>query len=228
MSNVVAGYTFVNSADPITYQKLNLLGNPTVTIGAGEVTIANLAPAATGGGFLGRTASGGGAISFCQLNTTLTWPTCGIALSNGGATEFTMGISSAARLKIAHDGLTSGGVTIQNGISTGSLTAGGGAVTFATGTLTFTIGNGTDASSGIKQVPQGSGGTFEVDILMGAVNSAISTSANNGFVYIKTCAGAATGAPDNWGTAAAAMVVDSTNHRLYFRYNGAWKYAALT
>lgn len=42
MASVTPGYVFTSSSDPITFTKLNLLGQPTVTIGAGEVTNANL------------------------------------------------------------------------------------------------------------------------------------------------------------------------------------------
>ena len=37
MANVQAGYSFTGTTDPITYTKLNLLGQPTVTIGSNEV-----------------------------------------------------------------------------------------------------------------------------------------------------------------------------------------------
>ncbi len=38
MSNVLPGYVFTGSSDPITYSKLNALGTPTVTPGTGEIT----------------------------------------------------------------------------------------------------------------------------------------------------------------------------------------------
>ena len=37
MANVTPGYSFTGTTDPITYTKLNLLGQPTVTIGSNEV-----------------------------------------------------------------------------------------------------------------------------------------------------------------------------------------------
>lgn len=43
MASVTPGYTFTGSTDPITFSKLNLLGQPTVSIGANEVTSAKLA-----------------------------------------------------------------------------------------------------------------------------------------------------------------------------------------
>jgi len=38
MANVTPGYTFTGSSDPITSTKLNLLGQPTVSIGNNEIT----------------------------------------------------------------------------------------------------------------------------------------------------------------------------------------------
>lgn len=43
MAAVTNGYVFSSSSDPITSAKLNLLGQPSVTIGAGEVVTANIA-----------------------------------------------------------------------------------------------------------------------------------------------------------------------------------------
>lgn len=43
MASVTPGYTFTGVSDPITATKLNLLGQPTVTIGNNEVVSDNLA-----------------------------------------------------------------------------------------------------------------------------------------------------------------------------------------
>lgn len=43
MASVTPGYTFTGVSDPITATKLNLLGQPTVAIGNGEITAINLA-----------------------------------------------------------------------------------------------------------------------------------------------------------------------------------------
>lgn len=43
MASVVPGYSFTSAQDPITYAKLNLIAQPTVTLGAGEVGTANIA-----------------------------------------------------------------------------------------------------------------------------------------------------------------------------------------
>lgn len=51
---------------------------------------------------------------------------------------------------------------------------------------------------------------------------AISTSATNGFLYVAACAGTPTGAPTGV-SGRVPVVVDSTNNKLYFYSNGAWR-----
>jgi len=43
MANVTPGYSFTGTTDPITYTKLNLLGQPTVTVGSGEIVTSMIA-----------------------------------------------------------------------------------------------------------------------------------------------------------------------------------------
>jgi hypothetical protein len=56
--------------------------------------------------------------------------------------------------------------------------------------------------------------------------AAIATNATNGFFYLDSCAGAATGVPTTF-TGRVAMVYDTTNNTLNV-YNGAWKKVTLT
>lgn len=51
--------------------------------------------------------------------------------------------------------------------------------------------------------------------------AALLTTATDGFLYVPTCAGAPTGVPTAF-TGSAALIVDSTNHKLYF-YDTAWR-----
>jgi len=60
MASVTPGYSFTGTTDPITYTKLNLLGQPTVSIGAGEVTSSMLA---SGNTYPAPTLSGGTTIT---------------------------------------------------------------------------------------------------------------------------------------------------------------------
>ena len=81
MANVSPGYTFTSSSDPITYTKLNLLAQPTVTLGAAEVTNSNL-DASGGIGYL--TGNGGTVTQSTSKSTavTLNKPSGQITLNN--------------------------------------------------------------------------------------------------------------------------------------------------
>ena len=64
------------------------------------------------------------------------------------------------------------------------------------------------------------------NVLIGT--AALATTATAGFPWIPSCAGVPTGAPAAPYTNAAAMVVDTTNNRLYVRVGSTWRYATLT
>lgn len=70
MANVTPGYVFTSASDPITHTKLNLLGQPTVTIGTNEVTLANLPALSTNNRLLGRSTTGAGNYESIDLTTT--------------------------------------------------------------------------------------------------------------------------------------------------------------
>lgn len=57
--------------------------------------------------------------------------------------------------------------------------------------------------------------------------AAIATTATAGFLWVTSCAGAPTGAPVAPYTNAAALVVDTTNSKLYVRVGTAWKSVSL-
>ena len=60
MANVSPGYTFTGTTDPITYTKLNLLAQPTVTVGSNEIVTSMLA---SGNTYALPTLSGGTTIT---------------------------------------------------------------------------------------------------------------------------------------------------------------------
>ena len=60
MPSVTPGYSFTGPTDPITYTKLNLLAQPTVTIGSNDVTSSMLA---SGNTYAAPTLSGGTTIT---------------------------------------------------------------------------------------------------------------------------------------------------------------------
>ena len=118
MANVTPGYTFTGTTDPITYTKLNLLGQPTVSIGNDEVTSSMIAssivletPSVTGG---------------------LTVTTGGLTVTAGGATV------TAGGLTVTAGGVTvsAGGATITGGltVSTGGATVSAGGITLGAST----------------------------------------------------------------------------------------------
>lgn len=53
-------------------------------------------------------------------------------------------------------------------------------------------------------------------------NAALATGATAGFAYVPTCAGTPTGTPETL-TGGAPIVIDTTNHKLYFYSGGAWR-----
>ena len=65
MANVTPGYTFTGTSDPITYSKLNLLGQPTVTVGAGEVVPSNMSNSG-----IGYATGAGGAVTQATSKAT--------------------------------------------------------------------------------------------------------------------------------------------------------------
>jgi hypothetical protein len=81
MPSVTPGYTFTGTTDPITYTKLNLLAQPTVsaiaandvttsTIADGAVTLAKIVDAAANNTFLARSTSGAGDYEALVTTTT--------------------------------------------------------------------------------------------------------------------------------------------------------------
>jgi hypothetical protein len=53
-------------------------------------------------------------------------------------------------------------------------------------------------------------------------SAALATTASNGFLYVPTCVGTPTGTPTTI-TGMAPIVVDTTNNKLYFYSNSAWR-----
>jgi hypothetical protein len=54
------------------------------------------------------------------------------------------------------------------------------------------------------------------------VGDTLTTTATDGFLYVPTCAGPPTGTPVGYG-GAAPIVIDTTNHKLYFYSGGTWR-----
>jgi len=130
MPNVTPGYTFTGTTDPITFTKLNLLGQPTVSIGNDEVTSSMLAAGLT---VEDLTVTGGLEVADTGLTVTAGGATItagGLTVTAGGATVTAGGLTVAA----GGATVTAGGLTVTAGGAT--VTAGG--VTLGTGTGLFT------------------------------------------------------------------------------------------
>lgn len=241
MSNVTPGYQFTSSSDPITYSKLNLLGTPTVSLGANEIVTANISDhavtpiklaQATGGGFLGRKASTLGDVSFVQLSDgSITWPTLGLVISSAttAVTEFTLGKATFQRFTLQYDtSITPKAVMVITGTGDTTVNGATGTMNINSGSWVWTIGDGSTGANSIQAFKiqmQGSGVTTAADIVVGP--GALATTAINGQFYIPSTAGTPTGAADTY-TGRSAIVIDSSANKIWVRIGGAWKYAALT
>ena len=95
MANVTPGYTFTGTSDPITYTKLNLLAQPTVTVGANELTLANLPTASANNTFIARYTTGSG--NYQALVTTTT----GLGFFTGAGGTVTQDTSKATAFTLS-------------------------------------------------------------------------------------------------------------------------------
>lgn len=68
--NVTPGYVFTSAQDALTYSKLNLLGQPTVSLGTNEIVYANLPALSSNNILLGRATAGAGNYEAISLTTT--------------------------------------------------------------------------------------------------------------------------------------------------------------
>lgn len=137
MANVQVGYTFTGTTDPITYSKLNLLAQPTVTIGAGEVTPAMMSPSG-----IGYYTGGGGTVTQATSKST------GVTL-NKACGAITMNNASLAAATVVSFTLTNslisaGDILVLNHTATGTFGAYGlNAHGATTGSVTIDVVNRT-------------------------------------------------------------------------------------
>jgi len=75
--------------------------------------------------------------------------------------------------------------------------------------------------AGTKGDKNGSGNDGETGSVVAAVE-VLATGATDGFLYVPSCAGTPTGTPTAQ-TGGIPIVVDSTNHKLYFYSGGSWR-----
>jgi len=128
MANVTPGYSFTGTTDPITYTKLNLLAQPTVTVGTGEIVTSMIA---SGNTYSSVTIGSGTPLVESYSETTfastiaLTFTTGGntrrIACSSSTASTITATVPSAGyvlRLSFTTDGTAGNVITFSTGFKT--------------------------------------------------------------------------------------------------------------
>lgn len=120
-----------------------------------------------------------------------------VAPSVGGAGTLTLALTDYAGVNVQASSLATG--TNKYGVYIGAQTG---------ATTNFAL----NSEGGLVRFKSGS------VICSGA---ALATNATTGFLYIPTCAGTPTGAPDAQ-TGTVAMIYDTSNNKLYI-YNAAWK-----
>lgn len=162
MANVTPGYTFTGPTDPITYAKLNALSQPTVTIGTNEIITAMIADGSvtyakmqnvTGGGVLGRKSATSGVMDLLLLNDgNISWPSYGIALSNSTSTEYSLGRSGVARLKMSYGEPTAKATIFVGTTGNGDIQYGSGDTDWTGGTLSYYVGNGSSSATRVLTV----------------------------------------------------------------------------
>ncbi len=150
MSNVTPGYTFVSASDPITFSKLNLLGQPSVGVSANEVTLAMLATLTSNNQLLGRSTTSSGNVEAIDLTTT------GLGFYVGAGGPVTQATSKATAF------------TLSN--MTGAITTAADALNAAT-IVSATWTNTLIAATDVVAVSHKSGGTvgaYTINVASGA------------------------------------------------------------
>ncbi len=116
MSNVTAGYTFTGTTDPITYTKLNLLGQPTVTPGTGEIVPSMISNSGIGY----ATGAGGTVTQQTNKSTGVTLnKACGAITMNNAA----LALDTTVSFTLTNSLVAAGDLMILNHTATGTFGA---------------------------------------------------------------------------------------------------------
>lgn len=116
MANVTPGFTFTGTSDPITFSKLNLLAQPLVTIGTGEITPAMMSPSG-----IGYYTGGGGTVTQStnkSTGVTLNKACGAITLNNANLAGDT-----TVSFTLTNSLITAGDVLVLNHTATGTFGA---------------------------------------------------------------------------------------------------------
>lgn len=186
-------------------------------------------------GIVGISANGGGGNGFQISRSRTTYYAAGNGNADGAADTFFCSTATATW----QFGLVDGATAVAQSLRVQSVAAGNANTAGANWTLKGSLSNGaglsgdiifqtgdTGAGSGTQNALQ-TGLTIKGGTAAGLAGSviigkaAIATNATDGFLYIPTCAGNATGTPTTV-TGRVAIVWDTTNHK-FLVYDGGWK-----
>jgi len=183
----------------------------------------------------------GNAISFTQAMTLNASGKLGIGETNPG--NYTLNVSGVVFARCSFLSYTSDGLfsadalpsvintpNVGNQIRFGYIDAGGGEYAPRIG-----FNQVSPASALQSSIGNTAGGAFTINVGsnteraripaaggMVVGTAALATNATDGFLYVPTCAGTPTGTPTTQ-TGTAPIVVDTTNNKLYFYSNAAWR-----
>lgn len=204
MATLTPGYVFTGPTDFITYTKLNLLGSPSLDLGA--ITPEDMSPQPGTGYLMGSTPASNETTSF-QINDTGLTLHAGVGLTFGasaGTSSIAMGQSSTAYSTL------SWAYNAAEANSSFSLRGFFGDTSEATG---FTF-NGSVITSFIGDVSTWSwtaaGSLYNAD-----ASSAMATGATDGYFYVPTTSGTPTGVPAFSSAGRTGMVFDRAAKKLY-------------
>jgi hypothetical protein len=208
-----------------------------VTVSAGGITVTgNSTITGTLGALTGLTvASGGLTVTGNSTITGTLGALTGLTVASGGITvtgnsTITGTLGALTGLTMASGTLSAVDLTVSGTFTPSGLTCAGnltftGERTIIPGVTSLVVRNVGSTADAIKveaaQVSLGGGAGMTGNVIVGAEGVAPTTS-TTGFVMLPTMAGIPTGAVRD-----GALVVDTSNSRLYVRVNAAWKYASL-
>jgi hypothetical protein len=161
--------------------------------------------------FNAASGTAGNAITFTQA---MTLDASGNLMVGGTSSYAAIITAQSTAMRGAGVGFRNSAGTAAGGIFVGAAGSGGGSTDVyveAAGFLAFNAGGTTERARITTAGSVVAGGSV-----------ALATTATDGFLYVPTCAGTPTGTPTAI-TGMAPIVVDTTNHKLYFRSGGVWR-----
>jgi len=123
--------------------------------------------------------------------------------------------TNAGALVLRGTGFTTSGLITANGVEV--VSTAGTLLLYTASSNNVYIATGSNAAANARITCYSN-----TSVGIGAGAGAIATNATDGFLYVPTCAGTPTGTPTAI-TGLAPIVINTTNNKLYFYSNGAWR-----